>query len=266
MSVYIARLLLSLLAAAAAATGVSKVVPHTATSRTAQTAGAVAEDAAYLRARRQMVERDLRDRGISDPHVLAAMGRIPRECFIPTGRQADAYLDEPLQIGHDQTISRPYIVALMTQLARPSPEKRALEVGTGSGYQAAVLADVCREVDTIQIIPALAHSAQQRLLSLGYDNLHFRCGDGYHGWPQRAPFDIIIVAAAPDHVPQALVDELAPGGRLVIPVGDALQKLLLIEKNAEGHVRRREIVSVKFVPMTGEAQHAKRARLMTNAP
>ena len=207
-----------------------------------------------------MVERDLRGRGITDEHVLAAMGRIPRERFVPADRQAEAYTDAALQIGHEQTISRPYIVALMTQLVRPSSEKRALDIGTGSGYQAAVLAELCREVDTVEIVPALAYSAEDRLLSLGYHNIHFRCGDGYHGWPQKGPFDLIVVAAAPDHVPQPLIDELAPGGRLVIPVGETSQQLLLIEKDAKGTVQRRQIVPVSFVPMTGEARRAKHAR------
>ena len=228
-------------------------------SQAAKTAESGQEKAALANARRQMIERDLRDRGIDDQRVLAVMGRLPRERFVPANRRAEAYADEALQIGCGQTISRPYIVALMTELVRPSPEKRALDIGTGSGYQAAVLAELCQEVDTIEIVRPLADSAQKRLLSLGYHNIQVRCGDGYRGWPEKAPFDVIVVAAVPDHVPQALIDELAPGGRLVIPVGGASQQLLLIEKNAAGLVQHREVVSVKFVPMTGEAERAKRA-------
>ncbi len=256
MSAYQVRVIAWLAAAAMATAGVLEATTQAAASRIAK---AAPEDAAFVGARRQMVERDLRGRGISDERVLAAMGRIQRERFVPANRRAEAYSDAALKIGHEQTISRPFIVALMTELVRTSPEKRALDIGTGSGYQAAVLAELCREVETIEIVPALAHSARERLLPLGYRNIHFRCGDGYRGWPEKGPFDVIVVAAAPDHIPQPLLDELAPGGRLVIPVGGASQKLLLIEKDVKGLVQHREIVSVKFVPMTGEAQRAKHA-------
>ena len=174
------RFLLLLVAAIAAATGLSKTALHAA-----KTAESGQEKAACRRARRQMVERDLRDRGIDDQHVLAAMDQVPRECFVPANRQDEAYADEALQIGCNQTISRPYLVALMTELVRPSPEKRALDIGTGSGYQAAVLAELCQEVDTIEIVRPLADAAQKRLLSLGYRNIHVRCGDGYRGWPEK---------------------------------------------------------------------------------
>jgi len=207
--------------------------------------------------RREMVRRDLAGRDISDRRVLEVMGRVARQKFVPATQIENAYADRPLPIGHGQTISQPYIVALMTQLARPKPASRALDIGTGSGYQAAVLAELCKQVYSIEIIEPLAEQAGKRLEHLGYRNITVRCGDGYRGWPQHAPFDVIIVAAAPDHVPQPLVDQLAPGGRLVIPVGRYFQKLLLIEKQQDGTVRRRSVTGVSFVPMTGEANGSK---------
>ncbi|MGQ9606857.1 MAG: protein-L-isoaspartate(D-aspartate) O-methyltransferase [Thermogutta sp.] len=210
-------------------------------------------DDEFLAARRRMVEEQLAARDIHDPRVLDAMLRVPRHRFVPEALAAEAYDDHPLSIGHGQTISQPYIVALMTQLAAPQPESRALDVGTGSGYQAAVLAELCREVHSIEILEPLAAEAAERLKRLGYRNVTVRTGDGYRGWPEKAPFDLIIVAAAPDHVPQPLIDQLAPGGRLVIPVGDARQELLLIEKGRDGTVRRESVAPVMFVPMTGEA-------------
>lgn len=210
-------------------------------------------DDEFLAARRRMVEEQLAARDIRDPRVLEAMLRVPRHRFVPEALAAEAYDDHPLSIGHGQTISQPYIVALMTQLAAPRPEGRALDVGTGSGYQAAVLAELCREVYSIEILEPLAAEAAERLKRLGYRNVTVRTGDGYRGWPEKAPFDLIIVAAAPDHVPQPLIDQLAPGGRLVIPVGDARQELLLIEKGRDGAVRRESVAPVMFVPMTGEA-------------
>jgi len=206
-------------------------------------------------ARRQMVELDLRGRDIVDQRVLAVMSRIPRHRFVPEALRDVAYSDRALPIGHGQTISQPYIVALMTQLVRPGPQSRALDVGTGSGYQAAVLAELCKEVYSIEILEPLADEARRRLESLGYKNITVRCGDGYQGWPEKAPFDVIVVAAAPDHVPQPLVDQLAIGGRMVIPVGQTYyQTLLLLEKQADGSVIRRSVAPVAFVPMTGQAQ------------
>jgi len=206
-------------------------------------------------ARRQMVELDLRGRDIVDQRVLAVMSRIPRHRFVPEALRDVAYSDRALPIGHGQTISQPYIVALMTQLVRPGPQSRALDVGTGSGYQAAVLAELCKEVYSIEILEPLADEARRRLESLGYKNITVRCGDGYQGWPEKAPFDVIIVAAAPDHVPQPLVEQLAIGGRMVIPVGQTYyQTLLLLEKQADGSVIRRSVAPVAFVPMTGQAQ------------
>jgi len=207
----------------------------------------------FDQARRQMVDQQLRRRDIADPRVLEAMGKVPRHLFVPERQRDQAYDDHPLPIGHDQTISQPYIVALMTQLAAPKPEHRALDVGTGSGYQAAVLSLVCKKVYGIEIVPPLAEAAQKRLASLGYKNVTVRAGDGYRGWPEHAPFDVILVAAAPDHVPQPLIDQLAPGGRLVIPVGGYPQRLTVLEKRADGSIRRSTAGPVLFVPMTGEA-------------
>ena len=208
----------------------------------------------FLQARREMLDKDLRGRDISDPRVLEAMGSVPRQRFVPDSLKQSAYADGPLPIGHGQTISQPYIVALMTQLVCPPPQGRALDVGTGSGYQAAVLAVLCKQVYSIEIIKPLPESADERLDELGYDNVTVRHGDGYRGWPEHAPFDTIIVAAAPDHVPQPLIDQLAPGGKLVIPVGEYYQELIFIEKQSDGTVRRRSVAGVAFVPMTGEAQ------------
>ena len=227
--------------------------PQTETPQDVQRPGPK-EDARFKQARQWMVKEDLRGRDITDERVLEAMGRVRRQCFVQKSHEDLAYADHPLPIGHDQTISQPYIVALMTQLVQPQPEGRALDIGTGSGYQAAVLAGLCKEVYSIEIVEPLAEEARQRLKALGYKNITVRCGDGYRGWPEHAPFDVIIVAAAPDHVPQPLVDQLAPGGRLVIPVGRYFQELVLIEKQEDGTVRRESVTGVAFVPMTGEAE------------
>lgn len=208
----------------------------------------------YARAREAMVTRDLAGRDIRDPRVLEVMGRVPREEFVPAEMRDGAYSDHPIPIGYGQTISQPYIVALMTQLVRSTPECRVLDVGTGSGYQAAILAELTAEVSSIEIVEPLAQSAAERLARLGYRNVTVRCGDGYRGWPERAPFDVIVVAAAPDHIPPALIEQLAPGGRLVIPVGQWYQELLLVEKQSDGTVHETSVVPVAFVPMTGEAE------------
>lgn len=196
-----------------------------------------------------MVRTQIEARGISDPRVLAAMRSAPRHEFVPEHLRAQAYEDRPLPIGEDQTISQPFVVAAMTDLARVEPTARVLEVGTGSGYQAAVLATLAAEVYTIEIIPGLAARAEQTLRRLGFDNIVFRVGDGHAGWPEAAPFDAIVVTAAPAEVPQALLDQLAVGGRLVIPVGDADQELLEITRSPTGF-RRRSVFPVRFVPMT----------------
>jgi protein-L-isoaspartate(D-aspartate) O-methyltransferase len=200
-----------------------------------------------------MVEEQILARGVTDSLVLRAMATVPRHLFVPDDVVAYAYADQPLPIGHDQTISQPYIVALMTELADVAATDRVLEIGTGSGYQAAVLAGIADSVYTIEIVEPLATEAADRLERMGYANVRVRCGDGYRGWPGRAPFDAIVVTAAPDHVPQPLIDQLAPGGKLVIPVGTGLQELLEITRTADGVVERR-VLPVRFVPMTGEAQ------------
>jgi protein-L-isoaspartate(D-aspartate) O-methyltransferase len=223
-----------------------------------------AEDARYVRARQQMIENDLRGRDIRDERVLEVMGRIRRQEFVPEAHAKAAYADRPLPIGFDQTISQPYIVALMTQLVGVKPEGRALDIGTGSGYQAAILAELYKEVYSIEIVESLAKEARKRLDELGYKNVTVRAGDGYRGWPEHAPFDAIVVAAAPDHIPQALIDQLAPGGRLVIPVGRYFQQLVLIEKRADGTIRSQNAGGVAFVPMTGEAATGEAAKGATD--
>jgi protein-L-isoaspartate(D-aspartate) O-methyltransferase len=212
------------------------------------------EDDPLAAARQYMVERQLRGRDITDPDVLRVMGRIPRERFVSEELHGKAYADHPLPIGRGQTISQPYVVALMVQLARPGPECRALEVGVGSGYQAAILAELCKEVYGIEILEPLADDARARLAALGYSNVAIRCGDGYEGWPEHAPFDVILVSAAPEQVPPPLVAQLAIGGRLVIPVGRGSQELRLIEKRPDGSLYHRTAAPVQFVPMTGKAE------------
>jgi protein-L-isoaspartate(D-aspartate) O-methyltransferase len=202
-----------------------------------------------------MVRDQLRARGIDAPRVLAAMEKVPRHLFVAEDLAPHAYEDRPLPIGHGQTISQPYVVAWMTQLAGVQPSERVLEIGTGSGYQAAILAELANDVYSIEIVEPLARQAQQRLADLGYRNVHVRHGDGYRGWPEHAPFDAILVTAAPDHVPQPLLDQLKPGGRLVVPVGERPeQELLVMEKKTDGQMERRSIAPVRFVPMTGEAE------------
>jgi protein-L-isoaspartate(D-aspartate) O-methyltransferase len=210
-------------------------------------------DTAYRDARLRMVDRDITARGVQDSRVLEAMRRVPRHLFVPEALRSHAYEDRPLPIGLRQTISQPYIVALMTALADIGPGDRVLEIGTGSGYQAAVLSILADRVYSMEILEELSLRAQEALHETGHDNIEFRVGDGYRGWPEAAPFDAIVVTAAPPHVPQPLVEQLAQGGRLVIPVGTAYQELLVLEKTADGLVSQRSI-PVRFVPMTGEAQ------------
>jgi len=202
-------------------------------------------------ARRAMIDEQLRTRGISDPRVLAAMGAVPRERFVPEHLVSRAYDDGPLPIGAGQTISQPYIVAYMAEALAIAPHHKVLEIGTGSGYHAAVLGQLAREVYTIEIVPVLASSATALLKQLGYTNIHVREGDGYAGLPEHAPFDRILVTAAPDQIPQPLIDQLAAGGRLVIPVGQqgVTQWMTILEKTTKG-VTQRQTIPVQFVPFT----------------
>lgn len=209
--------------------------------------------------RDRMVERQIEARGVKNRRVLAAMRKVPRHEFVPAELRALAYEDGPLPIGEEQTISQPYIVAIMTELARPTPRARVLEIGTGSGYQAAVLAEIVREVYTIEIVPALCRRAEATLRRLAYERVFVRCGDGYRGWPEKAPFDAIVVTAAAPELPQPLVDQLRLGGRLVIPVGEPEHgELLVVTKTAHG-IERRSVEPVAFVPMTGEVQRRRDA-------
>ncbi len=201
----------------------------------------------------RMVEQQLRGRDITDERVLDAMLRVPREQFVPAQMQPFAHEDRPLPIGYRQTISQPYIVAFMTQALGLGPDARVLEVGTGSGYQTAVLAELVDTVYSIEIVAELAARSRDTLARLGYDNVELREGDGYAGWPDAAPFDAVMVTAAPNHVPQPLIDQLAVGGRMIIPVGDDRQMLTVLTRTEEG-VPRDDILPVLFVPMTGEAQ------------
>ncbi len=207
--------------------------------------------------RQRMVQEQLVPRGIKDKRVLAAMAKVPREEFVPLESRAASYEDGPLPIGYDQTISQPYIVAFMTEQLRLSPSDRVLEVGTGSGYQAAILAELAGEVYTIEIVAPLAQSAEAALQRLGYKNVHVKVGDGYKGWPEYAPFDAIIVTCAPDKVPQLLTDQLKESGRMIIPVGDRFaQELYLLEKK-NGQLKESVTLPVRFVPMSGEATRPK---------
>jgi len=208
------------------------------------------DEAWFERARVRMVAEQLRARDIADSRVLAAMARVPRHAFVDPPYRPRAYDDTPLPIGHEQTISQPYIVALMTQLLELKGTERVLEVGTGSGYQAAVLAEMAAEVATIEIVEPLARTATERLKALGYARVAVRAGDGYAGWPERAPFDGILVTAAADHIPSALLAQLAEGGRLVMPVGMTgdVQRLVVAEKRA-GTIRTRDVTAVRFVPL-----------------
>ena len=209
------------------------------------------DDSSYDAARETMVREQIAGRGIRDPRVVDAMRQVPRHLFIPAAERAHAYDDGPVPIGQGQTISQPYIVALMTELVRPQPGDRVLEVGTGSGYQAAVLARLVAHVYTVELEDTLARSATAVLRELKYENITVRTGDGYGGWPEHAPFDIVIVTAAPEQVPQPLIDQLKPGGRLIVPVGPrySVQQLQLIEKDASGATRTTNVSPVMFVPL-----------------
>ena len=246
-------LVMGLLAVQVAACRTESNAPRSEAAASAETPAPVGYTSREALPRSGMVA-ELRAWGIADTSVLGVMSRVPRHLFVPEAYRSRAYEDTPLSIGLRQTISAPSIVALMTELVRPRPDARALDVGTGSGYQAAVLAELVEHVYGIEILCPLADQARERLQRLGYSNVTVRCGDGYCGWPEQAPFDLIILAAAPDHIPPALIDQLAPGGRLVLPVGDLYQELVLVEKGLDGSIAQRSVLPVRFVPMTGEAQ------------
>ena len=219
------------------------------------------EEQAYAEARAAMVEEvsqyartALDGEAGFRPEVLRALGEVPRHEFVPTGQERHAYANRPLSIGHGQTISQPYIVALMTNLSDPGPDDAVLEIGTGSGYQAAIFSGLVKDVYSIEIIEPLANQAKERLTRLGYANVTTRLGDGYYGWEEHAPFDAIVVTAAASHVPPPLIDQLKPGGRMIIPVGGRFltQQLLLIEKKQNDEIVTKQIAAVRFVPLTGE--------------
>ncbi len=209
----------------------------------------------YSIARNEMVRTQIIARGISDISTIKAMRKVPRHLFVPDRYLNDAYGDYPVSIGYQQTISQPYIVAYMTEVVRPTAKKRALEIGTGSGYQAAILAEIIDTVYTIEIIPELAIESAERFKKLAYNNIVGKSGDGYHGWTEKSPFDIIIVTAAADEVPEPLIEQLAENGRLVIPVGEpgSIQELILIVKK-HGKIERSRLTFVRFVPFRREKQ------------
>jgi len=240
------------LAAMVLACVVSLSRAHLALQKSAEPASASTDE--YRQARERFVHDEIEGRGIRDARVLAAMRKVPRHLFVPLDQQKDAYVDSPLFIGYNQTITEPYLVAFMTQALELKPQDRVLEIGTGSGYQAAVLSELAREVYTIEIVEPLAKAAEERLRRLGYSNVHVRAGDGYRGWPEAAPFDaIILTAAPPERVPPPLVEQLREGGRLVAPVGGSEQDLTRLRRTAKG-VTEEVLLPVRFVPMTGEAQ------------
>src|SRR4030043_2424727 len=207
--------------------------------------------------REKMVETQIKGRGVKDPRVLSALLKVEPHRFVSKKYLNSAYSDQPLPIGEGQTISQPYIVALMTELLELKGGEKVLEIGTGSGYQAAILAELVKEVYTIEIIDSLASVAKSRLLQLGYQNIKVKAGDGYLGWPEAAPFDAIIVTAAPDHIPKPLIEQLKEGGRMVLPVGRYTQELKKIIKRS-GKVETTDVIPVVFVPMTGEGVKGKR--------
>jgi protein-L-isoaspartate(D-aspartate) O-methyltransferase len=211
-------------------------------------------DPGWDAARRAMVADQVRARGVDDPAILAALGEVPRHLFIPALERAEAYADHPLPIGHGQTISQPYVVALMSDLLQVEPGSKVLEIGTGSGYQAAVLSRLGAQVFTIEIVPPLADQARRTLADLGYEGVRCRTGDGYRGWPEEAPFDAIVLTAAPPRVPTPLLEQLKVGGRMVLPLGQGFQDLIVLTKTADGRTTTQKVIPVRFVPMTGEAQ------------
>jgi protein-L-isoaspartate(D-aspartate) O-methyltransferase len=208
----------------------------------------------YIERRWDMVENQIVSRGINDARVIKAMLKVKRHLFIPKDYLDSAYSDKPIPIEKEQTVSQPYMVALMTELLNSSPGKKILEIGTGSGYQSAILAETGCDLYTIEIIEDIAANARKTLEKLGYSNIKYRIGDGYRGWEENAPFEGIIVTAAPADIPDKLIEQLSQGGRMIIPVGDLSQELLLIENTNEG-VKRKKITAVRFVPMTGQSNN-----------
>jgi len=245
------RRFMKLLAAWAA--GVAMLPTSKAGEPDAKAAPDANREARYAAERAEMVKDQIAARDIRDPRVLEAMREVPRHRFVPAASRDSAYDDRPLPIGFGQTISQPYIVAAMTELLRPEATDRVLEIGTGSGYQAAVVSRLVAKVYSIEIVPELAERAAKTLAELGYVNIEVEAGDGYRGIPEQAPFDGILVTAAPDEIPQPLIDQLAVGGRMVIPVGDLDQRLTVVEKTARG-ISKHTVFPVRFVPMTGEAE------------
>ena len=211
------------------------------------------DDEVFAHRREQMVVAQIESRGIKNPLILQAMKKVPRHLFVAADLQDVAYTDGPLPIGHEQTISQPYIVALMTELLNLKRGEKVLEIGTGSGYQAAVLAEICSQVYSIEIVEPLALKADETLKKLGYKNVEVKVGDGYQGWEEHAPFDGIILTAAPDHIPQPLYDQLKLGARMVLPIGNGNQELMVITKTPEG-MKKETVIPVRFVRMTGEAE------------
>jgi protein-L-isoaspartate(D-aspartate) O-methyltransferase len=207
----------------------------------------------YEKLRSTMVEYQIETRGVKDQNVLNAMRKVPRHEFVPNHLKKYAYADEPLPIGEDQTISQPYIVAYMTEQLQLKKKDKVLEIGTGSGYQAAILAEIVDSVFTIEIIDILAKRAEKTLKRIGYKNIFVKSGDGYKGWPEHAPFDAIIITAAPRKIPKPLLNQLTVGGRMILPLGDFAQDLILIMKNDQGTVQK-TLLPVRFVPMTGEIE------------
>ncbi|MCX7816665.1 MAG: protein-L-isoaspartate(D-aspartate) O-methyltransferase [Syntrophales bacterium] len=204
------------------------------------------------KARESMVNNQIIQRGIKDKATIQAMRKVPRHVFVPATWINSAYDDHPLPIGYGQTISQPYIVAYMTEIIKPKPTDRILEIGTGSGYQAAVLAEIVKEVFTVEIIPALGKQAEERLKKLGYRNIEVKIGDGFYGWPEKSPFDAIVVTAACEYIPPPLIQQLKRGGRMVIPVGSPffVQTLILVEKDAHDQIYTKNLMPVRFVPLT----------------
>ena len=232
----------------------------------ALTAGAIAQNRRFDELRDDMVTAHIEGEGITNPAVLQAMRAVPRHEFVPSAQRVRAYEDLALPIGHQQTISPPYIVAYMTNELDPQPDDRVLEIGTGSGYQASVLAQIVKDVYTIEIVSALSKQAEKRMQDLGYTNVHCLDGDGFKGWPEHAPFDKIIVTCSPENIPQPLIDQLKEGGRMIIPVGERYQQSfhLLVKEN--GKLNDERLASTLFVPMTGESEERRRVQPDTDHP